>query len=589
MDALQIQQLKTLVEDKKYDRALFYLHKYEALYPKDKELTFLLADVYNKLNNFFEAERYYKKTIQLFPSHLIAYTELETILREQGRFKECKEILEMVRKIAPSLDLVVKTSEAMFLLSEGNLAKGFKEYENRFDFSHMKAAYEKEIFPRWRHQSLKGKSIFMRYEQGLGDTVQFVRYATILKQKGASRIGVMCKKTLHKLVLSVPGVDEAFEAGADYGHFDYEVMMMSMPALLKTSKDSDIPNKPYFKVRPEDSQVWLKKMQPTGRLRVGLVWSGELKKGFNDFRMERMNLHRSIPIEKWRAILDVDCDFYSLQKGEREKDLADFSAAHPIKNIMGEVQDFYDTACIIDNLDLVIAVDTSTAHVAGALGKKTWMLHRLDGDWRWMLGRDDSPWYPSTTIFRQTQFEEWMPIIGAISERLKEEVKQYELSQTMLFCTYKDNFYPEDKIKRWVNFYTKFGVDLFVFNDGPVVAVPGVKEVIGFEQTLGRKNMKDFPGWFRSFLSSVKVAKAGGYKKIIHCELDAFVVSPLLQNKMLNEWSKGWHCLWSKKHNFPEAAIQVINVDQFPTMLEKYEESEKKNWKPAGKSRSLPP
>ena len=419
--AIDFKNLRILIDEEKLDRAIMFMHKYEALYPNDSELCALLGEAYHKFNNMSEAERYYRKTLKLNPKHIHVFTLLESTLREQGRFEECKEVLKQIVALDPRLKGVATSSASMIKLANGDLKDGFQDYENRYAYKHMAEAYAKEHFPRWKGAtSLVGKRVLLCYEQGLGDTLQFVRYANILKQKGASKVGVLCKPAMHRLVGHMASVDELHSVQPTDG-YDHEVMMMSMPAILKTSTEADIPSEPYLGVKEEDKLLWAKKMGPftPGKLRVGMVWSGELKKALN-WQAKRMNLRRSIPLNDWRPILDVDCDFFSLQKGEMESDLVDFSAAHPIKNVMGSAKDFYDTACVIANLDLVITVDTSVAHLAAGMGKPTWIFHRVDGDWRWMLNRSDSPWYPSAKIFRQEQFEKWSPTVNKVADELQQ-------------------------------------------------------------------------------------------------------------------------------------------------------------------------
>jgi hypothetical protein len=203
-------------------------------------------------------------------------------------------------------------------------------------------------------------------------------------------------------------------------------MIMSMPAILETRDETDIPNEPYLQVSRKDANQWHTKLSKYKSPKIGIVWSGELKIGKWD--AERMNLRRSIPLNLFRPILDVDCTFVSLQKGERQKDLKDFYAAHVIHDWMDKCTDFYDTACLISALDLVIAVDTSVAHAAGALGKPVWLLSRFDGCWRWMIGRTDSPWYKSTTIYRQDQFVKWQPIIARLADDLARYVAASHIS-----------------------------------------------------------------------------------------------------------------------------------------------------------------
>jgi hypothetical protein len=412
-------QIKKLVEYGMHDRALHYLHEYEKLYPNDAEVSYLLADTYNRISNHAISEKYFNRTIELDPKYTIAYTNLEQLIREQGRYSECREILEKVRKLQPSLNGVIESSLSLLDLTDGLLETGFPRYENRFFFKHMKDAYGKHLFPRWDGKaSLKNKRVLMRYEQGLGDTLQFSRYAKAIKTMGAKKIDILCKPALFRILESIPGVSKAI---SDVGTntYDYEVMMMSMPYLVHTAKESDIPGKPYFSVKPSDAKTWLAKMNPTGKLKVGLVWSGELKKGLKCWEAERMNVHRSIPLKEWAPILEADCDYYSLQKGEMEASLLDFHPAHPIKNIMGEVKDFYDTACIVENLDLVISVDTSMAHLVGGMGKPIWMFSRLDGDWRWGYKKTKTPWYPSMEIVPQMKFADWKLEITEVASNLK--------------------------------------------------------------------------------------------------------------------------------------------------------------------------
>lgn len=417
---MDLSPIDQLVESGKIDRAFYYLHKYEALHPDSPKVTLYLGNTYNRTNNWHEAERYYRKTIRLNPEDIVAYTHLESILRLQRRYHECRELLTSVERMSPGLSKVIDTSIAMLDLGDGNLGSGFRGFENRFEFSHMRLAYKEQWFPRWDGMKrIKGKRILIRYEQGLGDTIQYARYSDSLKSLGASQVDIFCKQALTRLLKCVPGMDSTYSERPP-GPYDFEVMLMSLPALLGTSLESDIPGGTYIAVDPKDSALWANKIPNNGKLKVGLVWSGELKKGLKSWEAERMNTMRSIPLEQWRPILDVPCDYYSLQKGEKQHDLDDFSAVSPIIDLMNDVNDFYDTACIIDNLDMVIAVDTSTAHLSGALGKETWMLNRYDGCWRWMRDRSDTPWYDSMQIFNQTEFLEWYGPLNNVATQLQE-------------------------------------------------------------------------------------------------------------------------------------------------------------------------
>ena len=415
---ITLPDLRTLMNYEAFDKALKYLHEYEQANPENAEIADMIAECYDRMDNWFEAERYYRKTIKLNPTNLIPYTKLEQLVRIQGRHGEAKAILNLMLEGGPeTIRDILLTSKAMLELAEGNLKDGFKNYELRFAYEQMKV-YIHELFPRWDgKKSLKNKTVVMRYEQGLGDTIQYARYAKVLKDMGAKKVVIFCKETLNNLLQSVPGVDDVTDnlTGAK---FDYEVLMMSFPALLNIETEVDIPHEPYIFVEEGDQAEWLHLMLPTGKKKVGLVWSGE-GKNYLGWEGVRMNNRRSIPLDLFRPILDNDCDFYSLQYGERSKDLKGFFAAHKIKDLTYNFQDFYSTACLIANLDLVIAVDTSVAHLAGAMGKPVWLLSRVDGDWRWMLDRRDTPWYPSMEIFRQKVYAEWRPTILEVAERLR--------------------------------------------------------------------------------------------------------------------------------------------------------------------------
>jgi hypothetical protein len=404
----------------RFRAALLPLQQAEALDPSAK-VWIVLAECHNRLDNWFEAERYYQKVLAAEPNNVIAITNLEPLVREQGRYDESRALLQRVPAILPTVTDAVTTSIACLDLAEGNLADGFRGYEARFrGFHHLWEAYGEPYFPRWTGtEDLTGKAVLIRFEQGLGDTIQFVRYAKHLKQRGARHVGVMCKPVLHRLLLTVPDVDAVMETQPKE-LYDFEVMLMSMPALINTTCEADIPGDPYLSVARKDAKHWAKKLAKFKRLKVGLVWSGELK--LYKWDSARMNLRRSIPLDLFRPILDVECDFFSLQKGERQADLKDFYATNPIHDFMDDCHDFYDTACLIANLDLVIAVDTSTAHAAGALGKPVWMLNRLDGCWRWLHNRSDSPWYPSLTVYRQDQYCEWRPVIARLAGDLRDKI-----------------------------------------------------------------------------------------------------------------------------------------------------------------------
>ena len=206
---MDYKQLRSFIDQNLFDRSLFYLHQYEQLYPRDKEISYLLGETYNHLSNWSEAERYYRKTIELAPDYIEAYTHLEQIIRVQGRYAECREILIKVKTMVPYLTDVIDVSIAMIDLTYGLLEKGFRGYEKRYAFNHMKVAFSAQLFPRWVGEtSIEGKTVLLRSEQGFGDVVQFSRYAQILKTMGASQVDILCRQPLQKLLKTISGVTE---------------------------------------------------------------------------------------------------------------------------------------------------------------------------------------------------------------------------------------------------------------------------------------------------------------------------------------------------------------------------------------------
>ena len=418
---MKLSEVKELKDAGKFKEALLWLHAFESQHQDDpvimKMVNEWLAESYVRLDNILEGERYYRKLVEADPEDAITWCTIETLVREQGRFDECRIILDHINSLLPVVSGQINASLAMLDLAEGQLHTGFIGYENRFAYRALKEAYSKELYTRWNGKdSLVGKSVLIRAEQGLGDVLQFSRYAKQFKDAGASSVTVHCKATLHRIVKTVPGVDEVIQKVTATDSFDYEVMIMSCPALFNTSKDQDIHGEQYMFAK---SDIWTQRLSGFKKLKVGLVWAGDLKLDLGPDGI-RMNVRRSVPLEMLRPLLDADCDFFSLQKGSPQNDLKSFNGLRKIHDFMDDVSDFYDTACLIDNLDLVIAVDTSTAHLAGAMGKPTWMLHRLDGDWRWFLDREDSPWYDSMKIYRQTIYKDWHPVIKRIAADLKD-------------------------------------------------------------------------------------------------------------------------------------------------------------------------
>jgi hypothetical protein len=271
---------------------------------------------------------------------------------------------------------------------------------------------------------LHGKSILIYGEQGLGDSIQFIRFAPQLTQLGA-KVFIKVDSQLHEIFHEITGVEGVIQTEKDLPSFDFQCPMMSLPYALKTTLDF-IPGCPRLSVANEKVIFWKNKLGLKNKLRVGLVWSGGVSTDDSEV-WEELNKRRNLPLEQLQKLKDIDVEFISLQKGEpAESEFRQIVAngwnGPVIRDYVNELGDFSDTAALVMNLDLVIAVDTSTAHLAATLGKPVWLLNRYDTCWRWLLEREDSPWYPSIKIYRQPSWGDWDSVMKRVRSDLIEMV-----------------------------------------------------------------------------------------------------------------------------------------------------------------------
>jgi len=429
----QMKQFDLAMED--YDAAI-------KLNPRFLEGHYNKANCYKELNQYREAIIWYKKALKINPKYFHAWNNMglccQSIQDFEGALAACQEAVkiepnnyviynnmgftlhvlmrldESIAAFKKSIELNPEQTDSKFnigfvYLLKGDLEKGWAGHEERW-----KNKYRPAALPRvWNGEDLTGKTIYIVHEQGLGDTIQFIRYAKQLKAAGTAKIIAGVKPEIVKLVSSMPEIDVINADPKFIPEYDYQCPMMSLPYVFKTRVDN-IPYHRYFFADPEKVQEFSRKMGPKTRLRVGLVWSG----GFRADQPEiwAVNERRNIKPEKLAEIYNPNVEFFNLQFGAKE-------LPFPMVDLMHEVEDFSDTAAIIENLDLVISVDTSTAHVAGAMGKEVWMLNRFDTCWRWLEDRKDSPWYPSFTIYRQEKFNNWDNVIADIKKDLDARAK----------------------------------------------------------------------------------------------------------------------------------------------------------------------
>jgi hypothetical protein len=294
---------------------------------------------------------------------------------------------------------------AVALLARGEMAEGWREYEWRWQTAGMVASRRDFAQPQWHGEAAEGRTLLIHAEQGLGDTLQFCRYGALAAARGL-RVVMEVQRPLVRLLRGVAGVDWVVARGEDLPAFDFCCAMQSMPLAVGTTV-ATIPSAPsYLCADLVEAAIWGERLAAAGRLgpRVGLAWAG-------DPAMVRDG-RRSLAAERLAPLLALQgLQFFSLQKGGSPADVG-------LTDFMDEMEDFADTAALVANLDLVISVDTAVAHLAAALGKPVWLLDRFDPDWRWLLGRRDSPWYPSMRLYRQPKPGDWGSVLAEVAADL---------------------------------------------------------------------------------------------------------------------------------------------------------------------------
>ena len=366
------------------------------------------ADAYYNLGNAFQKQgkleqstQAYQKAIQIQPDYAEAYFNLGNSLREQGKLKESTQAYQKAIQIQPDY-ADAHFNLAMLLLLQGQFVEGWEKYEWRWDSS-LKSQKRNFKRPLWDGTSLSSKSILIYAEQGFGDSIQFARYIDLFPD--TATIIVACQPELKSLLKSIERIDILVTKGEDIPNFDFHAPIVSLPHIFGTVLET-IPAKiPYL--YPDKNPDFSFLSDDERDLKVGIAWAGS-PTHIND-------RNRSISLNNFKCLLDIKgCEFFSLQVGEHHRDIKQCGYSRIIKDLGKQFTNFHHTASVILQLDLVISVDTAVAHLAGALGKPVWTLLPFIPDWRWMLNRSDSPWYPSMTLFRQRKRGDWHSVFQEI-------------------------------------------------------------------------------------------------------------------------------------------------------------------------------
>jgi tetratricopeptide (TPR) repeat protein len=382
-----------------------------------------LPETYNTLGNvqlaqgkLTEANASYRQAIALRPTYAEAHCNLGNLLQETGEYQAALAAYKHASNLQPSL-IEAQGNQAFIHLIQGEFEIGWEKYEWRWRTSGQ--TLRTFARPLWQGEDLHGKRIFIYAEQGFGDMFQFIRYAELLFERGAIVL-VECRHGEWRLLRGCDYIHQLLKLGDSFPEFDYYVPLLSLPKLLGTTLES-IPAKiPYLQI-PEGSTLpekVQKQVQKAPGLKIGLVWSASLLR-FTDRK-------RGCPIAYFEGLFAIPgLSWFSLYKGDQAAEIELFEQ---IIDLGSQFQDFADTAWAIAQMDLVISVDTAVAHLAGAMGKPTWILLPHTADWRWLLERKDSPWYPTVRLFRQPNPGNWRVVIEAISDSLVQQRGLTEVS-----------------------------------------------------------------------------------------------------------------------------------------------------------------
>ena len=369
-----------------------------------------------------EAAEYYRKALA-YGEDSEGYFNLGTLYASFGKWDDALGCFEQASALDGNCHKAQGT-RALILLLLGDYEGGFALYEAALDadkgevsdplatqFLRPKRAQNL----RWDGTPLDGKRLWIWCEHGLGDAIMMLRYVPLLKAGGAEELQISCPPSLSRLVGQISADIKVLRLTRenpepDAGTYDFHCSIISLPYLFRTRLDS-IPNRvPYLKVPEDMERKWTDRLGRLSGPKIGLVWSGN-----PDLLADT---ERSIPLRNFSPVFQIDgVNFISLQKGRAAEQLKEVD--FPILDWMDECEDMLDTAALVENLDLVISVDTSIAHLVGALGKPVWLLNRYTGDWRWLLDRSDSPWYPTMRIFRQPELRDWKSVIAQVAAELR--------------------------------------------------------------------------------------------------------------------------------------------------------------------------
>jgi len=397
------------------------LHRYDnAVYNYNLALEIYVnnaVDVLNRrgnsllcLNRPEDALESYNRALELAPRNASLLFNRANVLQQLARMDEALESYGQALAYNPGLS-EAKMEQSHCRLAMGDFKRGFREYESRWENAQLKSAKLRSSEPLWLgEQSLTGKTILLWAEQGLGDTIQFLRYVPLVAQTAGLTI-LRVPPPLRSLAQTLDCPVSIITFGDALPPHTFNCPLMSLPLAFGTTLESIPSDVPYLSAKADQVENWRNQLGPRTRLRIGLVWAGR--------RYEPVNRTRDMGLEVLDPLTRLDVEIMSLQKEIPDQDRRVLESMPKITCLGEKLSDFADTAALIENLDMVIAVDSAVVHLAGAQGKPVWIMLRRSGEWRWLLERSDSPWYPTARIFRQKNPGDWAGVVSDVIQQLQ--------------------------------------------------------------------------------------------------------------------------------------------------------------------------
>lgn len=396
-------------QQKKLDEAVDCFQQALVLAPQHPDLCCNMGDALHAQGKVDEAIGWYRRTLELNPEHSKACNCLCNAFFDKGDLTQSTAWCERALALEPGFG-DARMNQCLLQLLQGDYRNGWRNYEVRWKVYTPRTSPQ----PLWLGAPLRGARILLHAEQGLGDSLQFLRYVPLVQAAGG-RVMLDLPAKLHRLVRRFPGILALANTGDPLPYFDCHCPLMSLPLALGTTLETVPAQVPYLSAPPEALAAAALLPWPASGLKVGLAWTGNPDHPKNKFR--------SVPLDLLESLFDLEgVHFFSLQMGPAAAELA--ARNLPIADLAPVTGDMADTAAQMAHLDLVVSIDTSMAHLAGALARPVWVLLGHSPDWRWLMDREDSPWYPTARLFRQPEHDDWSTVIARVRTALQELAAQ---------------------------------------------------------------------------------------------------------------------------------------------------------------------